>query len=129
MTAPGEPIGMVLIERGNLLALYDIAVNSMDFGSGFLGDEEVEQLRAVAVLLGHDPLDATPFNDMSRYPHAFDAAKGAHNIPTDYCRRCSKKVDHPAHAKSAGLDLSERDEDRWARPPTTARATSAPTTA
>lgn len=48
------------IERGLLQILFDTAVNSMDFGSGFLDDEEVAALREVAVLLGVDPMVATP---------------------------------------------------------------------
>jgi len=31
---------------------FDIAINSMDFGSGFLSTEEVNNLRALAVALG-----------------------------------------------------------------------------
>jgi len=40
----------------------DIAIGSMDFGSGFLDNEEVEALRELAVLLGVDPWQATPPN-------------------------------------------------------------------
>lgn len=41
-------------------ACFDIAIGSMDWGSGFLSQEEVEQLRALAVLLEVDPWEATP---------------------------------------------------------------------
>lgn len=34
---------------------YDVAVNSMDFGSGFLSTEEVEHLRELANAIGADP--------------------------------------------------------------------------
>jgi hypothetical protein len=43
-----------------LRGLFDIAVESMDFGSGFLEDSDVELLREVAVLLGLDPSVGTP---------------------------------------------------------------------
>lgn len=36
--------------------LYDIAVNSMDFGSGFLSTEEVNHLRDVGRAIGAEPL-------------------------------------------------------------------------
>lgn len=54
-------------------ALFDIAVGSMDFGSGFLDNEEVDILRAFAVKLGLDPMEATPSNFRKTYPHAFRA--------------------------------------------------------
>src|SRR5262249_49323179 len=38
------------------------AVGSMDFGSGFLDDEEVDNLRALAVVIGANPWEATPSN-------------------------------------------------------------------
>jgi hypothetical protein len=50
-----------------LRALFDIAVSSMDFGSGFLDDEEVARLREVAELLGVDPMAATPENFRCKY--------------------------------------------------------------
>jgi hypothetical protein len=50
-----------------LRALFDTAVHSMDFGSGFLDDEEVASLRAVAVILGVDPLEGTPGNFKCKY--------------------------------------------------------------
>lgn len=58
-------------------ALFDLATGSMDFGSGFLDHEEVEILRRVAVKLGLDPMDGTPSNFRSQYPHEFVAAQGA----------------------------------------------------
>jgi hypothetical protein len=35
---------------------YDIAVNSLDFGSGFLSTEEVANLRALGKAIGAEPL-------------------------------------------------------------------------
>jgi hypothetical protein len=48
-------------------AVFDVAVSSMNFGSGFLDDEEVRALRAAAVLLGVDPDTATPDNFICKY--------------------------------------------------------------
>ena len=40
--------------------LFDLAVNSADFGSGFMDDEDVAALREAAKVLGVDPMEATP---------------------------------------------------------------------
>ena len=50
-----------------LRALFDVAVSSMDFGSGFLDDEEVHALREVAGILGVDPAEGTPANFRCKY--------------------------------------------------------------
>ena len=50
-----------------LRAVFDIAVESMDFGSGYLDDDEVNHLRAYAVAIGVDPWDATPSNHRVRF--------------------------------------------------------------
>jgi hypothetical protein len=63
---------VITIRKGDLRALLDIASTSLDFGSGFLNDEEVEILRAAAVVLGVDPMQVTPSNHHCKYaPHVF----------------------------------------------------------
>lgn len=57
----------IIIERETLQMVFDTAVNSLDFGSGFLDDEDVAGLRAAAVLLGVDPDVATPLNFKCKY--------------------------------------------------------------
>lgn len=52
-------------------AVFDIATNSMDFGSGFLDDEEVVQLRSFAERIGVDPMKGTPGNFKTNFQHAF----------------------------------------------------------
>ena len=47
--------------------VFDVATNSLDFGSGFLDDEEVKALRAAAVDLGVDPMEATPHGFRAKY--------------------------------------------------------------
>lgn len=47
--------------------IFDIAVNSANFGSGFLDDVEVAALRQVAEALGVDPMAATPRNFRCQY--------------------------------------------------------------
>ncbi len=46
----------------DLRVLFDAAVSSLDFASGFLDNDEVLALRRIAVVLGVDPLKATPYN-------------------------------------------------------------------
>jgi len=55
------------IDESVLRVVFDTAVHSMDFGSGFLDDEEVEALRAAAIVLGVDPDEATPQNFKCKY--------------------------------------------------------------
>jgi hypothetical protein len=47
--------------------VFDTAISSMDFGSGFLDNDEVDALRELAVLLGVDPDVATPESHRSRF--------------------------------------------------------------
>lgn len=53
---------VIEIERGDLQRVFDTAVHSLDFSSGFLDHDEVIALRRTARLLGVDPDVATPTN-------------------------------------------------------------------
>jgi hypothetical protein len=55
------------IDRETLQIVFDVAVGSMNFTSGFLDNAEVDGLRAVAVILGVDPMVATPRNFICQY--------------------------------------------------------------
>lgn len=59
-------------------AVFDIAVHSMDFSSGFLSSEEVTQLRAYAEIIGVDPMEATPHEHKPKYcpSHEYESYKG-----------------------------------------------------
>lgn len=50
----------VEVRKGDLRAVLDALVNSLDFGSGFLDNEQVEAMRAAAVALDIDPVNVTP---------------------------------------------------------------------
>ena len=63
--------GSIYVPIDKARALMDIAISSMDFGSGFLDDNEVAILREFAVTLGMDPMLATPEGFRGRYKHAF----------------------------------------------------------
>lgn len=58
---------MVTVRRGDLRALLDVGTMSMDFGSGFLDNEQVEALRKIAVVLDVEPLAVTPANFVCQY--------------------------------------------------------------
>lgn len=86
------------IPTEDLRALFDIAVNSMDFGSGFLDTDEVKLLRAIAVLVGVDPRKATPHEFTSQFPHPFQTHYDeALAICGENYGRCLKAADHPIH--------------------------------
>lgn len=73
------------IDRAILERVFDTAVGSMDFGSGFLDDEEVSALRACAVLLGRNPMVGTPDKFKCKYgvPHEWIRTSGG-----QYCGNC-----------------------------------------
>jgi hypothetical protein len=75
-----------------LRILFDALVNSMDFGSGFLDSEDVEALRAVAVMIGVDPMDGTPSDFAHQYPHTFRGRTLEHA-----CMKCGRYADFIAH--------------------------------
>lgn len=57
----------VTLRKGDLRALLDVATGSMDYGSGFLDNEQVEALRLIAPLLGIHPDTVTPTNFICQY--------------------------------------------------------------
>lgn len=84
---------MVSIRRGDLRAVLDVATGSMDFGSGFLDNEQVEALRTVAVVLHIDPIEVTPSNFACLYQGhdwaPYDRPESqVGEAPRFYCRRC-----------------------------------------
>jgi hypothetical protein len=94
----------VQIDFEKLQALFDMAVGSSDFGSGFLDTEEVELLREVAVTIGADPMDATPFTFATQYSHPYGEPSGnppisqTTGLPVERpCRHCDRKRDDSIH--------------------------------
>lgn len=57
----------VMVSRDVLQALLDIVVGGMDYGSGFLDDEQVEALRAAAEAAGVPVQNVTPRNHLCKY--------------------------------------------------------------
>lgn len=77
----------IQIATEDLRALFDLAVNSLNFGSGFWGRDDTEVARRVAALLGVDPLVATPRDAARHYPHPFKAS-GTAQYQLDCCEHC-----------------------------------------
>lgn len=81
--------------------LLDIIVRSLDFGSGFLDNDEVDQLRSLAVLIGVDPDLATPGNHICRFHGGHDwkdwQPEPFSRTPSEqrFCKRCHAR-DHRA---------------------------------
>jgi hypothetical protein len=85
----------ITLDRTTLQIVFDVAVGSIDFGSGFLVDEDVEAMRALAVAIGVDPMTATPRNFQCKYTgqhipwgkgHGLQCGSG---IPYErLCQRC-----------------------------------------
>lgn len=85
----------ITIRKGDLRAVLDVATMSMDFGSGFLDNEQVEALRKLAAIIGLDPIIATPFNFVCQYrnrhtwkfyPKGYD--NNYHKQDTWFCDVC-----------------------------------------
>lgn len=64
----GAPVSLPFTD---LQALFDIAVGSMNFTSGFLDSDEVAVLRRVAVAIGVDPMVGTPREFATQFPHDY----------------------------------------------------------
>ena len=64
------------MEKEDLQKVFDTAVSSLDFSSGYLDHDEVISLRKIAKLLGVDPDLATPIN-FKGYIFDPDGTKGS----------------------------------------------------
>jgi len=91
----------VEIDRSTLQAIFDLAVNSMDAGSGFWDHEEADSARAVAVALGLDPMKGTPHNLAKSYKHEFVARPHPGTYRHETCRWCGDREDHATHQPEA----------------------------
>ncbi len=86
-------------------AVFDVATGSMNFGSGFLDNEEVDALRAFARLIGVDPMNATPSTFRDSYTHEYKpierqywTGKGERGYETRVvCGWCYEVGDKPVH--------------------------------
>jgi len=88
---------MVTVNREQLKALFDVAVGSLDFGSGFWDIDATEAARGIAEALGIDPMEATPSEFNKRYPHAFVQ----HHPGVLGCNRCGNRAGEAPHQEYA----------------------------
>lgn len=91
----------VAVRRGDLRAVLDIASSSLDFGSGFLDNEQVEVLRKLAVVIGIDPVMVTPRNFIEQYVcqvkgHTWRSRTGRDDKERRFCYLCGSE--DPANA-------------------------------
>jgi hypothetical protein len=98
---------VIEVRKGDLRAILDVASESMDFGSGFLDNEQVEALRKGAEILSFDPLAVTPTNFECQYtgthewkfeaePFGIMVSTGQPVPPHWWCWKC--------HASTLGRD-------------------------
>lgn len=95
---------VVVIAEEDLKTIFDLAVNSLDFGSGFWDQPEVDVARRLAEILGLDPFGvATPREMKANYPHVFVPIW--HSV---FCR-CGRCTSH-----TAAMECGEcRKEPDW----------------
>jgi hypothetical protein len=125
---------VIKIPRDVLQKTFDTAVGSMDFGSGFLDNEEVDALRAYAVLLGVDVAEATPEDFKKQYgletaAELHDrlrcrAEHSLHPLATSYVvrlARCSaeRATPHPDHLAYCCLEHGHVTWPNTESPPST----------
>lgn len=111
------------LETESLKAMLDIAIESMNFNSGMLDQEEVSLLRQVAVLVGVDPILATPQNFTKQWAHTYEPYIFAQWSPYDptnrkdpytrlpdkeLCLQCQLDADDPIHH---GVDNIAKSEE------------------
>ncbi len=88
----GGDVVSVEVPRTVLQAVFDLAVGSMDFASGFFEDEDTEATRAIAVLLGIDPMLGTPRNHRCKHLGTHGWSR-AHTPGGDrWCSLCGLRV-------------------------------------
>lgn len=91
-TPKRQSVETIAVPKEILQGIFDLAVNSLDFGSDFWGDDDVRFGRAVAELLGVDAIVGTPIKYAQRIHHEFK------QIGTSLaCRHCYLGADAPVH--------------------------------
>jgi hypothetical protein len=83
---------MVSVPFETLQKVFDAAIGSMDFTSGFLDDDEVSALREVGELLGVDPLVATPDNFKCKYAGKHEPWSDDYPNLRGTCMLCRRKI-------------------------------------
>lgn len=86
---------MVTLPAEDLRAIFDLAVGSLDHGSGMWDIDDVEAAGRVATALGLDPFDAATSEFQQIWPHAFKEFR------PDQCSYCNKPPAEQIHQERA----------------------------
>lgn len=101
-----------IVPDEDVRALLDMIATSMDFGSGFLGTDDVRLLRRVAYLVGTDPEALTPDNMPHKPTPRYDGAPQFRFTGQDpRCAKCFKPWGYPTHQGWP----EGRDDVQWDR--------------
>lgn len=106
---------IIEVRKGDLRAVLDVATMSMDFGSGFLDNEQVEALRKAAIILGLDPKVATPANFTCHYDGAHDwRASGYGGRRLWRCVKCAqtREPSTPDEVRAFDAEVAEHERQR-----------------
>lgn len=84
---------IIEVRRGDIQALLDLATGSMDFGSGFWDQEQVEIARKIAGVLNVDLMLVTPSNFVCQYKGEHEWVPWGNLKPLNgtvnrFCRLC-----------------------------------------
>jgi hypothetical protein len=95
-------------------AVFDCAVGSMNFGSGFLDDDEVHALRRFAEAIGVNPMAGTPSEYSKRILHVYEQTDYVDHWTKEkatYCKWCSLPEHDANGIHRGGMDLYGRVAD------------------
>lgn len=87
----------IAIDPDLLKNLFDLAVNSLNFGSGFWDHDDTIAARNVARLLGIDPMVGTPHKHKPNFLHPF-VPRGKGDL---YCLTCDQLREDGKHEEES----------------------------
>lgn len=92
-------VNWIILREDVARDVFDVAVNSMDFSSGFLDSSQVKAMRAYAMALDVDPWEATPSNHRPDFcpGHEWVEQEANRYLPGGgrHCRVCHKLEAYP----------------------------------
>lgn len=80
MTEQPADAELITIEKRLVQCMFDLAVGSLNFGSGWWDTEDVEAAREVAVTLGVDPQKEVPDLHFDKYGHVREYDRNSDNL-------------------------------------------------
>lgn len=102
------------VEKKDLQHLFDLAVGSLDFGSGFWESDDVDAARRIAEVLGVEPWEAVPRGFEKNYEHEYEVTPPVTHYVKEWVdssfgrtQRNTTEVDyveHPSRCRKCGLE-------------------------